>query len=109
MGNAHHVLLDNRSFVQGGGDVMAGGPNQFHATLESLMIGFRPDESGKKRMVDIDRTQQVLGDEIWSQDLHVAREHDKVYVLPEESKHFPLRLGLVLGVGQQMKRKVMKV
>ena len=46
MGNAHHVLLDDWSFVQGGGDVMAGGPDQLYAALEGLMIGVRPDERG---------------------------------------------------------------
>src|SRR5208282_6328260 len=51
MGNAHHVLLDDRSFVQSGRDVMAGDADQLNAALEGLMIGFCPNESRKKRMV----------------------------------------------------------
>ena len=81
---------------------MAGGPDQLHAAREGLLIGFRPDESGKKRMVDIDHAQQVLGDELRSQDLHVTREHDQVHVLPEQLEHLPFGLALVFGVGQEM-------
>jgi hypothetical protein len=88
---------------------MAGGSDQLHAALEGLMIRFRSDESGKKRMVDIDHAQQVLGDEVRSQDLHIAREHDQVDVLPEQFKHLPLGLALIFGVSQQMERDMMKV
>ena len=97
MGNTYNVLLDDWSIVQGSADVMAGSPDELHATVEGLMIGFRPDESGKKRMVDVDRAQQVLCDKFRTQDLHVARKHDQVHILPEYFKDFPLRLALVLG------------
>src|ERR1039457_7127622 len=49
MGHAHHVLLDNRPFVQAGGDVVAGGSDQFHAALVGSMIRFGSYESGQKK------------------------------------------------------------
>jgi hypothetical protein len=54
MGDAHYVLLDDRSFIQAGGYIMAGGSDQLYAACKSLMIGFRTDESRKKRMVNVD-------------------------------------------------------
>jgi hypothetical protein len=50
-----------------------------------------------------------LGDEIRSQDLHVAREHDQVHVLPQQLQHFPLGLALVLGVAQMMERDMIEI
>ena len=60
-------------------------------------------------MVDIDHAQQVLGDEVRSQNLHVAREHDQVDVLPEQIQHFPLGLAFVFGISQQVERDMIKV
>src|SRR5437868_7176478 len=109
MGNAGYVLLDDRSFVEGGGDVMAGGADQLDAALKSLMVGLGADKSGKEGMMDIDHAQQIMPDKFRTEDLHVAREDDQVQIVAQEIEHFPLGFALVFGVGQQMKRDLVKV
>ena len=54
MGDANHVLLDNRAVVKHLGDVVAGRTNQFHAAFERLVIRSGADKGGQKGMMDVD-------------------------------------------------------
>ena len=65
MRNAHHVLLDDRSVVEHFRDVMAGGADQFHAAIESLLVRLAADKRGQKRMMNIDNVvRRILADKI---------------------------------------------
>ncbi len=72
------VLLDDRTFIEVGGDVVRRGPDQFDAAAMGLVIRPRTLESGKKGVVDIDAASRELGREIVGQDLHVAGKDDEI-------------------------------
>src|ERR1700693_5924891 len=75
--NASDFLFDDRAFIEIHGDVVTRGSDQLHSAKEGLMVGLGTDESRKKRMMDIDNSIGILSDEVFAQDLHVARQHDK--------------------------------
>ena len=73
-----YILFDDRTVVEDFGDIVAGRPDQFYAALEGLMVGTRADESGKKRVVNVDDALRIALDEIVGENLHVAGEDHKV-------------------------------
>ena len=75
MSHANHVLFDDRSFVQVLGRVMGGRSNDLHATVVRLSVGIGSDKGRKKGMVDVDDGAAYLGQEISTEDLHIA-SHD---------------------------------
>ena len=64
MGDADDVLLDDRTVVQGGSHVVAGGPNELHPTLESAMLGTSTTERREEGMVHVDDTLRILGNAV---------------------------------------------
>ena len=54
VGDAHRVLLDDRAFVEIGGDVMGRGANQLHAALIGLLVRVGALEGGEEGVVDVD-------------------------------------------------------
>ena len=51
---AHHVLLDDRPFVQHRARVVGGGADQLHAALVGLVVRLAAHERGQERVVDVD-------------------------------------------------------
>jgi hypothetical protein len=49
------VLLDDRAFVEVGGDVVRGGADQLHATRMGLVVRLGALEAGQEAVVDVDR------------------------------------------------------
>jgi hypothetical protein len=62
MADALDVLVDDRAFIERGGDVMRGGADQFDATLMRLMVGPRAFKARQKRVMDIDAAAESLAD-----------------------------------------------
>ena len=60
MGDRLHVLRDDRPFVEVGGHVMGGRPDQLHAALVRLVIGLGALEAGQERVVDVDAAPAKL-------------------------------------------------
>ena len=54
MGDAHHILLDDRAIVQAFANVVRGGADKFHAAIEGLLVGLGADEGWQEGVVDID-------------------------------------------------------
>ena len=75
-----HLLLDDRSLVELGGDVVRGGSDQLHAAGVGLVVGLGAFEAGQERVVDVDRSTFECPAEVVGQDLHVAGEHHQVDV-----------------------------
>lgn len=50
-----HVLLDDRTGIEFGGHVVAGGADQLHAAGERLVIGAGTDERRQEAVVNVDR------------------------------------------------------
>lgn len=48
MGDAHGILLDDRSLIQIGGDIMRRRANQLHTALIGLLVGVGPLKDGRK-------------------------------------------------------------
>ena len=46
--HAFDFLLDNRAAIQLSGDVVTGCPDEFHSSLESLLVRVGPDECGQE-------------------------------------------------------------
>ena len=67
MRDAGDVLLDDRSFIEGLGDVVAGGADEFDASFVGGMIWFRSNKGRQKRVMDIDDAPRVTGDELGRQ------------------------------------------
>ncbi len=110
VGDADHVLLDDRAFVEIGGDVMAGGADQFHAAVEGAVVRLGAAERGQKRVMDIDNSLRIAGDEVRRQDLHVAGEHDKIdALLRQDFKLLPLGRGFVADDGNVEERYALEV
>jgi hypothetical protein len=57
MVDAHHVLFDDRPFVQGFGHLMGRCANQFDAALLGAPIRCRADERRQERVMDVDQRQ----------------------------------------------------
>ena len=72
--DAGDVLLDDGAFVEGLGDVVAGGADEFDAAREGGVVGARAGEGGQERVVDVDDAARVGVDEGGREDLHVAGE-----------------------------------
>ena len=62
--SAGAILLNDRPFVQILCGVMAGGTDQLNAAFERAMVGFSPDEGGKKRMVNVYDAQGITSHEL---------------------------------------------
>src|SRR5215472_7868436 len=79
--DAHHILFDDGTIVEHFGDVVTGGADQLDAALERLMVGTRAHKSWKKRMVNIDNALRIFAYELVRENLHVARQHHKVWLV----------------------------
>ena len=94
--DARHVLLDDRSRIEFGGHVVAGGTDDFHAPRPCLMVGLGTDEGGEEGVVDVDDVVGIGGNHLVADDLHVARQHDEGDALAAQQLHLcGLHLGLV--------------
>ena len=60
VGDADHVLLDDRAIVEHLGDVVAGGADQLHAAGERLVVGLGADERRQERVVNVDDAVRIL-------------------------------------------------
>ena len=77
MRDAGYILLDDGAVVEDAGDVMAGRADELDAARVSCVIGPRSNERGQKRVMHVDDRGWIAGDEIFGEDLHVAREDDE--------------------------------
>src|SRR5262249_36399488 len=109
VGHADHVLLDDRPFVERRRHVMAGSTNQFHAARKCLMVWFRTHKCQSERIMNIYHAQQIMTVELRPEDLHIAREHHQIYILPDQIQHLPLGFAFVFWVAQQLKRNSVKI
>ena len=62
--DAGDVLLDDGAFVEGFGDVVAGGADELDAAREGRVVGARAGEGGQERVVDVDDAAWVGSDEL---------------------------------------------
>ncbi len=60
MGDARHVLFDDRAFIEIGGDIMGRRANKFHAALIGLLVRVRAFEGRQEGMVDIDDAARLF-------------------------------------------------
>lgn len=81
VGDADDVLLDDGTVVEYLGNVVAGRADEFDASLEGLVVGFRAYEGGQERMVNVDDTVGKRGHEFVGEHLHVAGEYGEVCVM----------------------------
>ena len=91
------VLLDDRPLVEFRRHIMRRRADQLHAPRMGLMIRLGSLEARQERMMNVDQAAFKLAAEIGRQDLHVARENDKVDALSLdkiEQPGFLARLGL---------------
>jgi len=95
MGDADDVLLDDGTVVEDFGYVMARSTNQLYAALKGLMIWTSANEGWQKRMVNVNDALRIAVDEIVGENLHVAREHQKVDIVLLDQR-VDLLLGLLL-------------
>src|SRR5947209_18557317 len=82
--DANDVLLNDGTVIEDFGDGMAGGSDELYAALKCLVIRLSAHECGQKRVVNVDDAMRVPVDEFMGEDLHVAREYDKVRTVPFE-------------------------
>jgi len=77
----HHVLLDDGTLVQVGGDVMTGSADQLDPAVVGLLVGIGADEGRQEAVMDVDQTILVLGAEVGRHDLHEARQHHRIRIV----------------------------
>ena len=73
-----YFLFDDWTFIEIHGHVVTRGPDQLHSAQEGLMVRFGADESGEKRMMNVDDAIGLVGNEVFTQHLHVAGQHDQL-------------------------------
>ncbi len=78
MGDAGDVLLDDRTLVEIGGDVMRRRADQLYAALIGLLVGVRPLERRQEGVVDVDDLPRHLLAQRIRKHLHVAGKHDQL-------------------------------
>lgn len=76
--DAGDVLLDDGAFVEGLGDIVAGGADEFDATSEGGVVGTGSGEGREEGVVDVDDALGIGADKLWGQNLHVASEDNHV-------------------------------
>ena len=106
MGDTDDVLFDDRAFVEVGGDVVAGGSDDFYAAPVGGMIRTGTGEGGEEAVMDVDDPVPVGGGEGIAEDLHVTRQDNGVNLVLREQGHL-LRFLVSLaggGDGQVMER-----
>ncbi len=75
---ADDFLLDDGAFIEVGGDVVAGGTDEFYSAFPGTLVGVGPHEGGEEGVVDVhDAAFPALAD-CGGDDLHVAGEDDEV-------------------------------
>ncbi len=79
--NALDFLFDDRSGVEVGSDVMAGGTDQFHPAGVGLLVGVGADEGWQETVVDVDDAPGEVAAEVVGEDLHESGEDDEFDVL----------------------------
>ena len=79
--DAFDFLFDDGSGVEVGGDVVAGGADEFDAAFVGLAVGVGAGEGGEEGMVDVDDAAGEVAAEVGGEDLHEAGEHDEFDVL----------------------------
>ena len=79
--HALDLLLDDRSGVEVGSDVVAGGTDQFHAAGIRLLVGVCADEGWQETVVDVDNAPGEVTAEVVGEDLHESSEDDELDVL----------------------------
>ena len=84
VGHAADVLLDDRTLVEVFGGVMGRGADDLHAAVVRASVWLRTGESEKERMVDIDHPGHRCKLRNWAENLHIAREGDKIDLAGEQ-------------------------
>ncbi len=107
MGHTLRLLLDDRAFVEIGGDVMRRGADDLHAPLVGLMIGLGALEARQEGVMNVDDAAEEGRREAIGENLHVAgQDHEFGAGLVDEFDDLLLLLGLVVpGDGPQMERQ----
>jgi hypothetical protein len=78
--DAHHVLFDDRPFVEVLGDVMCRCANEFDAAFLGPTIRCRTDERRQERVMNVDQRAAHLVEETRGHDLHIADQYHQVHV-----------------------------
>ena len=81
MCDADNILLNNRTRIQFGGDVVTCRTDNFHASVVCLMVRLRTNKCRKQRMMNIDNPMRKFVDKIIAQGLHIARQYDEFDVM----------------------------
>ena len=98
MGDACHVLLNDRPCVQFGSDVVTRGSDNLHTALPCLVIGFGTDEGWQERVVYINNMVRIGGNHLVADNLHVAGQDDERHPLLAQQLHLCLFHLLLIGV-----------
>ena len=102
------ILMDDRSFIEVGGNIMSGRADHLDATRMRLVIGLGALETGQETVMDIDAATRQEARQIVAQYLHIARQDDEVgagFLDDRLDLRFLLRLG-ILGDRQMVERHV---
>ncbi len=75
--DAGDVLMDDGAFVEIGGGVVGGRPDQFDAALVGLVVGAAAGKGGEEGVMDVDDGSFEGGEKAVGKDLHVAGENDE--------------------------------
>lgn len=92
-------LSDDGTVVEGRGDVVSGGADDFDAAVMGLVVGAGADEGGEEAVVDVDDGDSGLGEEFRGEDAHVTCEEDELDAGIAEDGELALLGGGAVGVG----------
>jgi hypothetical protein len=81
MADPQHVLVNDRTVVQVGGDVVSRDTDELHATFVGLVVGPGTLKGREERVVNVDDLFSPLFTELGGKHLHIASEHHEVDAL----------------------------
>lgn len=87
VGYFHDILLNDGTFIQIGGHIMAGGTDDFHSPLMRPVIGLGTCEGRQEGVVNVDDLVWKSRDKFITEDLHVPGQNDKIYFQMSEQRH----------------------
>ncbi len=84
--DADDVLLDDRSGIEVGGHVVAGGADELYAAGVGLVVRTGADETGQEAVVNVDDPSRVPVTDLRGHDLHVTGQYHHVTVHTLEAR-----------------------
>lgn len=89
VGDSGYILFDDRTVIEHRSYVVTGGADELDAASMSRVVRARADEGRQKGVMNVDDGGRIPRDEIFSKNLHIARQDDELHVQRFKQSELP--------------------